>query len=1030
MRRIDVGVDHPRGRSIISTLGVLVVGGVAALSIGTGPNELSPAPVVAPKEAPAQDLVELVKNEMNLRSVDLTELDVPTVIDEVMFINVTIDDVPRALKLKPHSVRAAGFEVLEQLADGTLQSVTPAPAKTVRGEVLDMPGTIVAGGITDDGLTATIFMPDGDRQHIEPIARIAPGASRKAHAIYSDMDIDPLNAVCGMNEFMPADGAVLDLDEALTGGGGGGGLLECTELACDADTEFSAIWGGTNGTTDRIETVINSMNVQYENQTNITHLITTVIVRTAEPDPYTSNSSGTLLSQFRDEWLQNQGGIVRDVAKLFTGKSIAGTTIGQAWTIGGICTTSAYCHSQNSFNGSFACSTDLAAHELGHLWGAFHCNGGCSATMNSSITCTNTFTQTSINSITAHANSRTCLGICDGPEDGVTSLPFFDDFDTGTLDPTLWTGIDEAFVDQTGVNEPSGAFSLRINGSDEVRSARMDTTTAFSVTVSYFWQRTGGGNSPENNEDLIVEYRSDNFTWETIAIHPGAGSDTDPYNFESFQLPSDAFHDLFRIRFRGESGNVTGCGGIGCDDYFIDSVGVDVIAIPTGDACQFAPPVAQGANPFTNIAAATEGFSEPCGNFEADVWVRYVTECDGMLNVSVCDADFDVELAIYGVLCPFSPDQAIACSQDDCNGDGATLSIPVNAGELYRFRIGGVNGAEGNGTLVIDCQPMTDPTGACCFISGSCIVVTATECSNAGGSYEGDGTICDPNPCPQPTGACCMTDGSCVTVSDGDCTTMGGNYQGNGSSCSPNPCPQPTGACCFDDGSCVEDVETSCTSSGGSYTGNGSVCSPNPCPQPTGACCFGDGSCTVDTSAGCATAGGVYEGDGTDCSPNPCAQPVGACCFADGSCMSDTQTMCQTMGGVYEGDATICSPNPCPQPTGACCLPDGMCLSVTEVDCGNSGGVYQGDGASCTPNPCDQPAPPCPTDSAPDNGDGTFGNGVVNIDDLLDVINRFGEAGGPADSAPDNGDGTFGNGIVNIDDLLNVINSFGDCPSA
>ncbi|MEM7229636.1 MAG: hypothetical protein AAF432_12565 [Planctomycetota bacterium] len=72
---------------------------------------------------------------------------------------------------------------------------------------------------------------------------------------------------------------------------------------------------------------------------------------------------------------------------------------------------------------------------------------------------------------------------------------------------------------------------------------------------------------------------------------------------------------------------------------------------------------------------------------------------------------------------------------------------------------------------------------------------------------------------------------------------------------------------------------------------------------------------------------------------------------------------------------------------------------------------------------------PCPTDCSPDNGDGTFGNDVTNIDDLLEVINSFGAAGGPCDSAPDNGDGTFGNNIVNIDDLLNVINNFGPCPA-
>jgi len=68
-------------------------------------------------------------------------------------------------------------------------------------------------------------------------------------------------------------------------------------------------------------------------------------------------------------------------------------------------------------------------------------------------------------------------------------------------------------------------------------------------------------------------------------------------------------------------------------------------------------------------------------------------------------------------------------------------------------------------------------------------------------------------------------------------------------------------------------------------------------------------------------------------------------------------------------------------------------------------------------------AQPCPWDCAPDGG-----NGTVNIDDLLRVINEFGQPGGACDNAPDNGDGTFGNGIINIDDLLGIINNFGDCP--
>jgi len=73
------------------------------------------------------------------------------------------------------------------------------------------------------------------------------------------------------------------------------------------------------------------------------------------------------------------------------------------------------------------------------------------------------------------------------------------------------------------------------------------------------------------------------------------------------------------------------------------------------------------------------------------------------------------------------------------------------------------------------------------------------------------------------------------------------------------------------------------------------------------------------------------------------------------------------------------------------------------------------------PDACD-PAP-CPWDCAPDGG-----NGIVNIDDVLRVLNNFGGNDPECDSAPDNGDGTFGNGVVNIDDILGIINNFGDCP--
>ncbi len=162
------------------------------------------------------------------------------------------------------------------------------------------------------------------------------------------------------------------------------------------------------------------------------------------------------------------------------------------------------------------------------------------------------------------------------------------------------------------------------------------------------------------------------------------------------------------------------------------------------------------------------------------------------------------------------------------------------------------------------------PSGACCFVDGSCTMTTGAECATTGGVFY-DGP-CDPNPCPQPppTGACCFSSGACVVTTQSDCTSSGGAwYDGP---CDPNPCPQPppTGACCFSSGACVVTTESACTSSGGTWYGG--PCNPNPCPQPpSGACCFGNGACAVMTASACAGAGGTYYGG--SCDPNPCPQP-------------------------------------------------------------------------------------------------------------------------------------------------------------
>ena len=55
----------------------------------------------------------------------------------------------------------------------------------------------------------------------------------------------------------------------------------------------------------------------------------------------------------------------------------------------------------------------------------------------------------------------------------------------------------------------------------------------------------------------------------------------------------------------------------------------------------------------------------------------------------------------------------------------------------------------------ISCPAPIPATGGCCLLDGSCVVVTASECMAAHGTYYGDDVPCASLPC-DPRGACCI----------------------------------------------------------------------------------------------------------------------------------------------------------------------------------------------------------------------------------------------------------------------------------
>ncbi len=364
---------------------------------------------------------EHARQVLGLLDADLLGIDLPPEGTRVPFAAaVTLGGRTEILELRPSDVRASDYRLLVQRDDGSFAVPPPRAATTWRGALAGHPGSRVAATLDARGLSARILLADGTELYLEPLSGKVPGAARREHALYDRHDVLDRGVPCAPPQLAPADSGVSAPvgAESTTPEAPGAGTLKVAELAIDADHEYFVAWGqSVTAVEDRIHTVIDAMNLQYESEVGITHRITTVIVRTSPAQPCTATDPNALLDQLRVEWTANHAGVQRDLAHLFTGKQIDGSVIGIAW-LGVVCNSGyGYGLSQSDFNGNFASATDLTAHELGHNWNASHCT--CpDYTMNRYITSANRFDPaTSIPQIVAHRDSRTCL------EDATTEPP-------------------------------------------------------------------------------------------------------------------------------------------------------------------------------------------------------------------------------------------------------------------------------------------------------------------------------------------------------------------------------------------------------------------------------------------------------------------------------------------------------------------------------------------------------------------------------------------------------------------------------
>jgi hypothetical protein len=313
--------------------------------------------------------------------------------------------------LIPHDVRATSYRAEKTTADGSIQPVVPEDLHTYRGTVPGLPGVEARFSIREESVEGILLTP-GQWYFVEPMRNYSSASEASEMVVYRASDIRP-DAIGTCGTSLPERiGRVEELFEPPTLNG----TISTADIATEADYEYVTAMGGAAGANNAILDVLNQVDGIYRTQLSISlHVVYQHAWETAD-DPYSSTAASTMLGEFRNYWATHFDAVNFDLAHMWTGKDMDGSTIGIAY-IGVVCNARTYSYGVSQRFNSAPGKYILTAHEIGHNFGASHPDQAtppqttCSNTiMNSSVGTGTTFCQFSKDEVAMHVSqSSSCL---------------------------------------------------------------------------------------------------------------------------------------------------------------------------------------------------------------------------------------------------------------------------------------------------------------------------------------------------------------------------------------------------------------------------------------------------------------------------------------------------------------------------------------------------------------------------------------------------------------------------------------------
>lgn len=280
------------------------------------------------------------------------------------------------LELHRFSLRTPDFQLATHDADGKTTIIPAPPVHTFRGSIAGQPGSRIAAMLARNQLTGLIRDGGGLLWCVEPRTNFDPAANPADHVVFAVDSVTLHAGVCGVD----ATSSVLTTDGAPRGSN-----TSCdpivANLAIVGDFEFYQFHGSSlSATIDAIETIVNAMTYIYEEELGITYNLVRIDVWSGGnpfvlvPDVNGEIDHNLYLDTFKNWYNANLPGVNRRFAHLFSGQNFQGGVIRLA-AVGTPCNVGGSYGIDQMNSNNLVRNAALVSHEVGHNWGAGHCNG-------------------------------------------------------------------------------------------------------------------------------------------------------------------------------------------------------------------------------------------------------------------------------------------------------------------------------------------------------------------------------------------------------------------------------------------------------------------------------------------------------------------------------------------------------------------------------------------------------------------------------------------------------------------------------